>query len=287
MHGTANRWRESVLPTHDASWLLLVFSGGTVLTVALQRLLLEPPMQQRSERVVEINVGETFGAVAAISLLCAAKHLRPALTRADLAVLVLCSLAWLMPEPHAAYLGMTFAGGWLAVMRSSDRQLADLGQVWVAVAVYELWSKVIFKLFYQAIEPLEVGLMYEVGRLFYGSLDISGVNLSIRGDWSIVVLEGCSSFHNLSLTALIWLCVLKIAGRRSSRGALHVLLVSSGLVMGINIARILLMLPSPEAYQFWHNAHGSTATALASVLASVVPIMLYVGTGSCPTCRHA
>ena len=285
MYGTAIRHRAGVMSTHAASWLLLVFSGGTILSAVVQRLLLQP--QQNSSRLVELNVGETFGAAASVSLVYAAKHLRPALTTADFAVLLLCSLTWLVPEPHAVYLGMTLAGGWLAVKRSPDRLLAGLGQVWLALSFYELWSKLIFKLFYQAIEPFEVGLMYEVGRLFYGGLSMNGVNLSIRGDWSVVILEGCSSFHNLSLTVLIWLCVLKIAGRTSSLGALQVLLVSAGLVVGINIARILLMLPSFEAYHFWHNAEGSTAMALASVLASVVPIMLYVERRPCLTSQHA
>ena len=223
---------------------MLVFAGGTVLSASVQRLLLGP--QQNSSRLLELNVGETFGAAAIVSLVYAARHLRPALTRADLAVLLLCSLAWLVPEPHAVYVGMTLAGGWLVVKRSPDRLLAGVGQVWLALSFYELWSKLIFKLFYQAIEPLEVGLMYEVGRLFYGGLSMNGVNLSIRGDWSVVMLEGCSSSHNLSLLALIWLSVLKIAGHTSSLGALWVLLVSAGFVMGINIARILLMLPSIE-----------------------------------------
>ena len=285
MHGTATqRWGVSALPTHAASWLLLVFSGGTVLSAALQRLLVE--QQQSSQRLVELNVGEMFAAAGVMSLLYAARHLRPALTRVDRVVLLVCSLAWFVPEPHAVYGGMTLAGGWFAAKSSRDRLLTGLGQVWLALSFYELWSKLVFKLFYQAIEPFEVGLMFEVGRLFYGGISMSGVNLRIRGDWSVVILEGCSSLHNLSLTALIWLCVLKIAGRTWGLGAVQVLLVSAGLVVAINIARILLMLPSFAAYHFWHNGQGSTATALASVLASVVPILLYVERTPCLASRQ-
>ncbi len=182
---------------------------------------------------------------------------------------------------------MTIAGARLAAKRSPDRLLTDLGQVWLALSFYELWSKLVFKLFYQAIEPFEVGLMYEVGRLFYGRLSMSGVNLSVRGDWSIVILEGCSSFHNLSLTALIWLCVLKVAGRTASPGALRALAVSAGLVVAVNVLRILLMLPSPEAYRYWHDDGGSVWVALASVLAAVVPIAVQVERRPCPLPRRA
>ncbi len=75
MHGTAAR-RNTIMPgkshwrLHAASWLLLAFSGGTVLSAVLQRLLLEP--EQASQRLVELNVGEMFGAAAMLSLVVAA-----------------------------------------------------------------------------------------------------------------------------------------------------------------------------------------------------------------------
>jgi hypothetical protein len=280
----ARRWTDGLteavralvrrLPIRATSWVLLVFSCGTALSAALQRLLLAP--DPGVQRLVELDVAEFFAVAAVASLLMAVRALRPALTGYDLCLLAACALSWFLPEPHAVYAGMTLAAVWLLAKRSHCPVLAEIGQVWLALSFCELWSKLAFKLFYQVIEPFEVALMAWVGRFAFPSLRATGVYLSSRPDWSIVMLEGCSAFHNLSLAALIWLCVLKIAGQRASPAMFMALAVSGVLVVVINIARILAMLPSPEAYHFWHDEAGSVAVALASVVASVLPVVVQI-----------
>ncbi|MCJ2122854.1 hypothetical protein [Methylobacterium sp. J-077] len=271
---------KAVRATH---WSLLVFCCGTSLSAALQRLLLEP--DPGLQRLVELKFGEVFAALASAAILLTARHVRPALTRTDLAILVACALPWFLPEPHAVYAGLTLAAAWLLARRSQDRLLADLGQIWLALSVCELWSKLVFKLFYHAIEPFEVALMAWVGRFAFPGLHATGVHLSARPDWSIVMLEGCSAFHNLSLAALIWLCVLKIAGRPVSAGAFRALAVSAVLVVAINICRILAMLPAAEAYRYWHDGAGSVTVALVSVAASLLPIVVHVERSPCPVAQ--
>ena len=119
---------------------------------------------------------------------------------------------------------------WLIARRAHDRLLVEVGQVWLALSLCELWSKLAFKLFYPLIAPAEVAFMAWVGRSAIPGLYASGLYLSGRPGWSIVMLEGCSAFHNLSLAALIWLCVLRIAGRRATRGAAAALAASAALV---------------------------------------------------------
>jgi hypothetical protein len=267
------------MPVHAARWILLVFSGGTVLSAVLQRHLLEDT--QTAQHLVEFNVGEAFGLAATLSLVLADPDRRLTLAGSDIAILVIAALAWFVPEQHGIYLATTLAGAWFLLTRRSDRRLAGIGQIWLALSIYELWGKLLFKLAYQMIEVVEVGLIYRVGRLFYGGLGVDGANLNIRDDWSIVVLEGCSSFHNLSLTVLIWLSILKIAEQPVSRAALRALGVSACLVVAINVTRILLMLPSREAYIFWHDDAGSSLVALISVLAAVVPVLLHAEGRTC------
>ncbi|MDP4005183.1 hypothetical protein [Methylobacterium sp. NEAU K] len=267
------------LPTQAASWVLLVFSGGTVLSAALQRHLLEET--QSAQHLVEFNVGEAFGLAAILSLVLADSRRCAALAGSDIAVLLLSALAWFVPEQHGVYLATSLAGGWVLFRRRSDRRLAGIGQIWLALSIYELWGKILFKLAYQMIEIIEVGLLYRVGQLFYGGLGVSGASLSIHADWSIVILEGCSSFHNLSLTVLIWISILKIAETPVSLAALRALGLGACLVVAINVARILAMLPSREAFVFWHDGAGSSLVALTSVLAAIVPILLCVEGRAC------
>lgn len=281
----ATRILASLAHRSAASWALLVFSCGTALSAALQRLLLTSGLS--SQRLVELDIGEIFATCAVISLVLTDPRDRPALTRIDLGILVVCCLTWFLPEPHAVYAGMSLAATWLVIRRTGDRLLREIGQVWLALSLCELWSKLVFKLFYHAIAPLEVGLIAWAGRFAYPGLQSSGVYLSTRPDWSLVMLEGCSAFHNLSLAALIWLCVLKIAGRRAGLPELKALAVSAGLVVTINIARILIMLPSPADYHFWHDETGSVVVALISVVASIIPIVIHIERTPCPAARTA
>lgn len=271
------------LPAPAASWAVLVFSCGTAISAAMQRFLLEP--DPGTQRLIELDLGEVFATAAVASLVLSTRHRRPALTRTDLAILTVCALTWFLPEGHAVYVGMTLAAAWLLVRRSHDHVLVSVAQIWLAQSLCELWGKITFKLFYHAIEPFEVALMAWVGRFAFPNLHATGVYLSTRPDWSIVMLEGCSAFHNLSLAALIWLCVLKIAVRPVSRGALGALAASAVLVVAINIARILAMLPSAEAYHYWHDGAGSVTVALVSVAVSLLPIVIHVERSPCPVSR--
>ena len=274
IHGRVARLRVTA-----ASGTLLVFSCGTVLSAVAQRHLLEGA--QTAQHLVEFNVGEAFGLTAALSLVLAGPHRRLMLPGSDIAVLLIAALAWFVLEQHGVYLATTIAGAWFLLKRRSDPRMAGISQIWLALSIYELWGKLLFKLAYQMIEVVEVGLIYRVGRLFYGGLGLDGANLSVRADWSIVILEGCSSFHNLSLTVLIWLSILKIAEQPATAAAFRALGASACLVIAINVVRILAMLPSREAFIFWHDGAGSSLVALTSVMAAIVPILLYAEGRTC------
>lgn len=261
------------LPVRAASWAVLMFSVGTALSAGLQRHL-DPT--QGPQHLIELDVGEAFASAAILSLLLAHPGAKPGLTRVDFVVLVVCALAWFLPEFHAVYLGMTLAGAWLLFGSSRKGALRQIGQVWLALSFCQLWSKLAFKMFYLVIEPYEVGLVARIGRWVFPDLHTAGAYLSTGTDWSVVMLEGCSAFHNLSLAALLWLCVLKIGGRQMDGGAFAALAVSAVLVAAINVARVLAMVPSRTAYAFWHDGSGSAYVALASVVVSVLPIMIRV-----------
>ncbi|MCJ2052889.1 hypothetical protein [Methylobacterium sp. J-070] len=266
----AARTRGAPGPDRAALYIVLLFSCGTCLSAVLQRRLLEN--LPSAHNAVELSVGEAFGLAAILSLAFAGSRGRLVLSGLDIAILIVAALAWFVPEQHGIYLAMTLAGGWFVSRRRADRTSVDIGQIWLALSVYELWGKLLFKLCYQVIEVAEVGMISLVGRGFYGRLHVDGASLSVRDDWSIVILEGCSSFHNLSLTVVIWLSILKIAAHGADRAAFRALGLSACLVVAINVARILAMLPSPASYAFWHDGLGSTLVALGSVLAAIVPI---------------
>ncbi|MCJ2108482.1 hypothetical protein MKK70_24540 [Methylobacterium sp. E-041] len=263
---------ELFMPT--ASWPLLVFSGGTVLSAVLQRHLLEET--QTAQHLVEFNVGEAFALAAILFLVIGDRRKDMTLAGSDITVLLLSALAWFVPQHLGVYLATTLAGAWILLKRRSDRRLAGIGQIWLALSAYELWGKLLFKVAYQAIAVVEVGLIYRVRHFFYSDLGTTGASLSMRDDWSIVILEGCSSFDNLSLALLIWISILMIAEQRVSLAAVRALVLSASLVDVINVARILAMLLSREAYTFWHDEGGSTLVALGSIVVAIAPTLIYI-----------
>lgn len=255
-----------------AIWAVLLFSAGTILSATVQRHLFE--QTQTAQHLVEFNTGEAFALAALLFQLLAIPDAGMRLSRSDRAVLVVSALAWFIPEQHGVYLATTLAGGWLVTRPRPDRHWMGIGQIWLALSIYELWGKLVFKILYQSIEGAEIGLIYRIGHLVYPGIGTDGASLSVRSDWMIIVLEGCSSFHNLSLAVLVWLSILKIADQPVGRAALGALATSFGLVVAINVARILAMLPSREAYHFWHDDAGSSLVALASVVAMIVPALV-------------
>ena len=130
---TLGRALASYLLLPAASWALLVFSGGTVLSAVLQRHLLEEI--QTAQHLIEFNVGEMFGLAAIISLVLARPNRCVTLARSDVTVLLLSALAWFVPEQHGVYLAMTLAGCWVLLRPHSDLQLVSIGQIWLATTI--------------------------------------------------------------------------------------------------------------------------------------------------------
>lgn len=272
------------LADQAAAWVVLMFSAGTILSATVQRHLFE--QTQTAQHLVEFNTGEAFALAALLSQLLAVPNARTALARSDHAVLVLSALAWFIPEQHGVYLATTLAGSWLLFSRRGERHWVGIGQIWLALSIYELWGKLVFKIVYQSIEGAEIGLISQIGRLVYDGIGTDGASLSVRGDWAVIVLEGCSSFHNLSLAVLVWLSIVKIADQPVGRATLAALATSFGLVVAINVARILAMLPSREAYHFWHDDSGSSLVALVSILAMIAPALLWTKERGCAPPRR-
>ena len=251
--------------------ILAVFSLGTFAAAAAQHVLLEA--SDGSGSSIEMSVGELFAVAAIIRCLLTFRTGGVALTRRDVGLLVAAAVPWLVFEEHAIFLSFTIAGLAIYARGTARPILGDLAQVWLAVSAYELWGKLLFKLVAPWVIALETGLVASVGRMIMPGLTMRGIELRTGADWSIYIREGCSSFHNMSLAVLIWLSVLRIGDAPIDRGALRALAESIALVVAANVARILLMIPSREAYLFWHEGVGSALAACATVLACALPVV--------------
>jgi hypothetical protein len=99
------------------------------------------------------------------------------------------------------------------------------------------------------------------------------------GAHSIVVLSGCSSFHNISLGLLAWIALTKLARPVWVKADAAVALAVCAAVLLLNLLRIYLLALSAESYAYWHTGPGeqifvwvTSATVVAIALAGVLGI---------------
>jgi hypothetical protein len=90
----------------------------------------------------------------------------------------------------------------------------------------------------------------------------------------IVVYDGCSSFHNLSVAALCWLTVRNLRDRRW-----HARDFVTGSVVGLtmvicNMTRLCLMAWNADLYHYWHDGPGSDIFVVGASTA-ILLISLY------------
>ena len=259
------------------AWLKLV--DGDVLLVFTLALFAAGSMRffeaglYNAQKVLEVNAGELLAFVAIYSVI-KSKSETIVLSRADFAILSACALSFLPPEPRLSFLGAAIAGIYFWRRAGQNTQLASVGQLWVAVSVYELWGPLFFRIVSAPIIQAEVALISKVGELLGFGLNMDGVLLRSPSGWFVIVIEGCSSFHNVSLALLVWLSLLKLGGAQVGRSNLAALGVGVIMIVCLNALQILLMTASEEEYGFWHTGNGAILFSCLTLAAISFPTMI-------------
>ncbi len=260
-----------------AKWFKLV--DGDVLLVYTLALFAVGGMRflgaaaNEVHKVFEVNAGELLAFVAIYSLI-KSKNDTIVLSRADFAILSACALFFLPPETHFPFFGATIAGLYFWRRRARNPQFASVGQLWLALSIYEMWGPLFFRVVSAPIIRAEVALIVKAGGLLGFGLDNDGVLLRSPSGWLVIVIEGCSSFHNVSLAFLVWLSLLKLDGATASRANLSALGVGVLMIVCLNALRILLMTPSEAYYTFWHSGNGAILFSCLTLAAIAVPTMI-------------
>jgi exosortase/archaeosortase family protein len=106
-----------------------------------------------------------------------------------------------------------------------------------------------------------------------------GFYFARRAGGSVLIFEGCSSFHNVSLAVLVWLSLVKLAGAEVTRSKLGTLGVGIVAIILLNVLRILLMTPSEESYVFWHEGNGAILFSCLTLTAIAFPKIISLRQG--------
>ncbi len=222
----------------------------------------------------DLNAGEALTLAAVVSLSVGARATL-SLTSRDLIVLAAAASMFLPPAPHPLpFLGATLAGAYFWRTRRDCAPLVSLSQLWIAIAAHVAWGPLAFRIVSVPVLHWETLAIAEVGKLLGMGLTVDGAQLAAPSGWSVYILDPCSSFHNLSLAALVWLALLKL-GREPVGGSAWAALVTGGaFIILLNVARILLMTLSEPKYEYWHIGLGRSFFTCLTLAAIALPTLL-------------
>jgi exosortase/archaeosortase family protein len=206
--------------------------------------------------------------------LLGSSDLAPAARMRDFLVIASLCLLVFLPTSRAIWVAATGMAIYLFLTDTGDPKLRAAGIVLAALSVQELWGKVFFNLLASHLlraETAAVGTMLEVARP--GTVWQDNAIMGPNGH-GVVIISGCSSFHNLSLALLCWVTISRL--RRQTWQVRDFVIGSAiGITMILlNVARILLMAWNVELYHYWHDGNGTEIFAIGASL-TILLMSLY------------
>ncbi len=250
--------------------ILLLYSVALCIIAGVERFLVGASL----DGLVDFNAGEIL-ALCAIYSVVTEKTANVTLSRTDLAVISACALLLILPvTQHFAFFGAGAAGLYFVLRHPRNAPLSQVGLLWLAIAFYESFSQLLFKLISAQWIQGEVLFAAWLGPLFGFPITRDGIRLISPNGWFIYMLESCSAFSNMSLAILLWLSLLTLAGAEIHKRHLVALGVAVLSIFLLNAFRIVLMTPSQPDWYFWHEGTGALIFSGVTFLAVALPTAL-------------
>jgi len=193
---------------------------------------------------------------------------------ADVAFALAVAVLAALPAHAAAPLAATGLGLWLLARSAGSSDGRAAGAVLLAIASHQLWSGLVFSLFSPEFVKFDATL---VGQLVtwtvQGAVQHDNI-ITVPGGHGIAVLEGCSSFSNVSTSLLAWVALSKLV-RATWRG--RDLAVAGATVIAqiaLNVGRMYLLAQSNDMFTYWHDATGAQIYAAVGSAAAVLISLL-------------
>jgi hypothetical protein len=213
-----------------------------------------------------IGAGELL-ALAVLGTLAFRFHGESLLTRSDLAVVAVASLFFAIPSLRAASIPLTLVGAKLIF--GSDARVRSFGQILLALAFYEWLGPFIFHLLSPSVLEAET-IAVQAVLTPIGGFARDGLMISPGGDYNLVIDEGCSAFHNVSLASLICISLVKLETLTLRPAHLWICAAMAAATVALNTARLALMAQSYPMYLFWHNGAGTPIVSIAMLGAMLI-----------------
>ena len=249
--------------------VLLAFLAGLVVAICWQSPA-DGSLSQLSADLFRDRSGVGAAellALAVLGTLAFRFHEEALLTRADLVVVAVASLAFALPLRSAASIPLTLVG--MKLLFGSDPRVRSFGQVLLALAFYEWLGPLVFHLLSPWVLRAET-IAAQAALAPIGGFSRDGLTISPGGDFRLMIEEGCSAFHNVSLASLIWISLVKLETLTLRTAHLWICAAMAVATIAINTARLALMAQSYPMYEFWHNGAGIPIVTFAMLGAMLV-----------------
>jgi hypothetical protein len=135
------------------------------------------------------------------------------------------AVASLYPSPLLRAVAMTCLG--LLFIVRSDKRVASLGQLCIGLVWIDFWGSLVLSLIAPWLLPVETALAY-LPLSSFGKFSLQGATISNGSEFTLMVAEPCSAFHNTIITSFIWLSLIKI--QRLPFRLEHFVILAIGLV---------------------------------------------------------
>jgi exosortase/archaeosortase family protein len=274
------RQRERALSRRD----IFIWAAVILFSNQLYSVIKEMPAASREAFVSDLLAIGIFQYLAwyVIFRLLGSSDRAPVAGLRDFLVTAALCLPVFLPTSRMIWVAATGIAIYLWLSSAGDPKLRAAGIVLAALAVQELWGHIFFNLATFPLlraETAVVGTLLEAvrpGTVWHDNA-ITGPD-----GYGIVIINSCSSFHNLSLAMLCWLTVSRLR-RQDWRVRDFVIGGAIGATMVLfNVARICLMGWDINLYHYWHDGIGAEMYAVAASL-TILLMSLY---GSRPARRQ-
>jgi hypothetical protein len=210
----------------------------------------------------------------AVFRLLAASSAVPAARARDILVTAALCLLVFVPTSRMIWVAATGVALYLWLFSAGDAKRRAAGIVLAALSVQELWGHILFNLITFPLlraETAVVGTLMDFVRP--GTMWQDNV-VSGPSGFGIVIINSCSSFHNLSLALLCWVTVSRL-WHQNWRVRDFVFGAVIGVVMIMfNVVRLCLMAWNVDLYHYWHDGIGAEMFAVGASL-TILLLSLY------------
>jgi hypothetical protein len=220
-----------------------------------------------------IGIFQYMAWYAVFRLLASSSAVPAARARDVLVTAVLCLLVFL-PTSRMIWVPATGIAFYLWRFSAGDPKLRAAGIVLAALSVQELWGHILFNLITFPLLRAETAVVGTLMDLIRPGTVWQDNMVRAPSGFGIIIINSCSSFHNLSLALLCWVTISRLS-HQDWRARDFVFGAVIGFVMIMfNVVRLCLMGWSIDLYHYWHDGIGAEMFAVGASL-TILLLSLY------------